>query len=398
MPETVSIQFATTQEEREAVFRQRYRVYAQEMGVYRNSADHQQKLLQDGFDASGRLLYASLDGEVAASLRIHMGADGPLPEPYQIVYDLERFAAQVPAEGIGIVTRYVVDPQHRGSAASFRLMVGCCDLLLQQRVQLVFLACSPHLINLYLAMGFRTYTRNFNDSDVGIVVPMVLLGNDLDHLRRIKSPLWSRLSRHAEGAGAAGSGAPVPSLDSTVTSEHLQPGEFWAQVHALLTEQSHGRRHIFDGLNEEQTHILLDKGHLIECSFGELIIKKGSRSSGMYIIMSGVAEACDDDGRVLSTMGHGEVFGEIAFLLESPRAANVRAASDRVQILSTDERTLRQIVEASPATAAKFLLNLSRALCLRLISLQARSSVSEEESFAPPVSATICNPESTHHP
>lgn len=397
MPEAVTIQFATTPEEREAVFRLRYRVYAQEMGVYRTSADHEHKLLQDGFDATGRLLSASVDGVVVASLRMHTGADGPLPEPYTIVYDLERFAGQAPASEMGIVTRYVVDPEHRGSAASFRLMVACCDLLLQQRVHLVFLACAPHLINLYLAMGFRTYTRNFNDPDVGVVVPMVLFGSDIDYLKRIKSPLWTRLSRHADATAVAGSGSLTPSFNSTVTSEHAQPGEFWAQVHALLTEQSQGRRHIFDGLTGEQTQVLLDKGHLIECSRGELILKKGSRSSGMFIIMSGVVEARDDDGRILSTMGHGEVFGEMAFLLESPRAANVCAASDRVQILSTDERTLRQIVEAAPATAAKFLLNLSRALCLRLIGLQARSLVTEEESFAPATSPAP-NADSTLRP
>src|SRR6476659_218201 len=109
MPEPATIQLAATPAEREAVFRQRYRVYAKEMGVYRTKADHEQKLLQDGFDSTGRLLYASVNGEVAASLRIHSGADGPLPEPYGIVYDLKRFAGSVPPEAMAVVTRYVVD-------------------------------------------------------------------------------------------------------------------------------------------------------------------------------------------------------------------------------------------------------------------------------------------------
>ena len=370
------IRFAETPEEREAVFRQRYRIYTEEMGVYRSSADHERKQLSDANDATGRLLYTSEGNEIVAAIRIHTGTGAPFPEAFKTVYDLRRFAPPVPYSEMAILTRFLVNSGHRGSSISFRLMAACHDFLLSQGIHMVFVACAPHLINLYLALGFRTYTRNFNDPDVGFVVPMVLLARDIEYLKRIKSPLLSKLTRIVPVSEADTSLRPAPPLASAVKSEHTHQQEYWSQVFGLLSEQSAGRHHIFDGLSAEQTHLVLTKGHLIECSMGELIIKKGATSTGMFIIMSGNVEV-RDDGEVLATLGKGEVLGEMAFLLASPRSADVYAVSEGVRILSTDEKTLRQLVETEPTAAAKFLLNLSKSLCLRLLALRARSSVAQ---------------------
>jgi predicted GNAT family N-acyltransferase len=368
------IRFAETPEEWEAIFRQRYRIYAEEMGVYRSSADHERKQLSDANDATGRLLYASEGNEIVASIRIHANTIAPFPEAFRAVYDLGRFAQTVPYDEMGILTRFLVDPSHRGSSASFRLIAACHDFLLSQGVHMVFIACAPHLINLYLALGFRTYTRNFNDADVGFVVPMVLHGGDTEYLKSIKSPLFSKLTRIVACSDLDASLRPVPLLASAVKSERADEQEYWSRVFGLLNEQSTGRHQIFDDLSAEETQVLLTKGHLIECSMGELIIKKGATSTGMFIIMSGTVEV-RVEGKVLATLGKGEVLGEMAFLLGSPRSADVYAASDGVRILSTDEKTMRQLVDTEPGAAAQFLLNLSKSLCLRLLALQARSSV-----------------------
>jgi CRP-like cAMP-binding protein/predicted GNAT family N-acyltransferase len=372
------IRFAETPAELEAVFRQRYRIYTQEMGVYRSSADHERKQLSDANDATGRLLYASEGNEIVAAIRIHTGTI-PFPEAFKTVYDLGRFAARIPYQEMAILTRFLVDSSHRGSSTSFQLMAACHDFLLSQGIHIVFVACAPHLINLYLALGFRTYTRNFNDPDVGFVVPMVLIARDIEYLKRIKSPLLSKLTRIVPVPEEDANSHLVRPLASAVKSEHADKQEYWSQVFGLLSEQGAGQHHILDGLSAEQAHLLLTKGHLIECSLGELIIKKGTTSTGMFIIMSGTVEVRDGE-EVLATLGEGEVLGEMAFLLASPRSADVYAVSEGVQILSTDEKTLRQLVETEPKAAAQFLLNLSKSLCLRLLALRARPAVPQTEA------------------
>jgi CRP-like cAMP-binding protein/predicted GNAT family N-acyltransferase len=368
------IRFAETPEEREAIFRQRFRIYAEEMGVYRSSADHARKQLSDANDATGRLLYAAMGTEVVASIRIHGGVNASIPEGFVTVYDLGRFTPAAPYAEMGIVTRFLVDARHRASSISFRLMAACYDYLVNQGVHLVFVACAPHLINLYLALGFRTYTHNFNDPDVGFVVPMVLFGRDTEYLKKIRSPLLAKVIDKIVPTGGTVPAGASAALESVVQSEVTEEQEYWSQVFGLLSEQSEGRHGILDGLSGEQTHSLLSKGHLIECSKGDLIIKKGATSTGMHIIMSGTVEV-RDGCQVVATLGKGEILGEMAFLLASPRSADVYAASDDVQILSTDEKTLRELVDTEPAIAARFLLNLSKSLCLRLVAMRARSSV-----------------------
>jgi CRP-like cAMP-binding protein len=62
------------------------------------------------------------------------------------------------------------------------------------------------------------------------------------------------------------------------------------------------------------------------------------------------------------------MFGEFAMLLHTRRTADVYAAGDRVRLLVLDERTLQRLLASRAELAAKFLLNLSRSLALRLLS------------------------------
>ena len=67
----------------------------------------------------------------------------------------------------------------------------------------------------------------------------------------------------------------------------------------------------------------------------------------------------------------GEMFGEFAMLLHTRRTADVYAAGKRVRFLVLDERTLQRLLASRPELAAKFLLNLSKSLALRLLARSA---------------------------
>jgi CRP/FNR family transcriptional regulator len=70
---------------------------------------------------------------------------------------------------------------------------------------------------------------------------------------------------------------------------------------------------------------------------------------------------------VIAVLSAGDVFGEMAFLLERPRSRDVYAATDGVRILSLSEAKLRQMIKNDPAIAAQLLLNVSKMLCLRIL-------------------------------
>ncbi|MCZ7646768.1 MAG: glucose-6-phosphate dehydrogenase [Planctomycetota bacterium] len=60
---------------------------------------------------------------------------------------------------------------------------------------------------------------------------------------------------------------------------------------------------------------------------GETVIQKGELGKEMYLIARGEVEVLDDAGKVLKTLKDGDLFGEIALLMSTPRTATVRSKS-----------------------------------------------------------------------
>ena len=58
---------------------------------------------------------------------------------------------------------------------------------------------------------------------------------------------------------------------------------------------------------------------------GDMIIRKGTIADRMFFVSKGHAELLSEDGEVLATFTDGSYFGEMALVLERPRAANIRA-------------------------------------------------------------------------
>ena len=75
---------------------------------------------------------------------------------------------------------------------------------------------------------------------------------------------------------------------------------------------------------------------------GELIMREGDEGDTAYMIVSGKCMAfrhADGERENLTTMGPGEVFGEMALLLDEPRAASVEAI-ESATLLVLDKATL----------------------------------------------------------
>ena len=70
-PVRSGVHLAETEEEKRAVYRLRYDVYVEEMGRYRTVADHENRLLVEPEDETGRIFYyATENGEVVGTVRI----------------------------------------------------------------------------------------------------------------------------------------------------------------------------------------------------------------------------------------------------------------------------------------------------------------------------------------
>jgi CRP-like cAMP-binding protein len=69
---------------------------------------------------------------------------------------------------------------------------------------------------------------------------------------------------------------------------------------------------------------------------GQAVFRQGDPADRFYVIETGAADVIGD-GRLVTTLGPGEGFGEIALLRRVPRTAMVRAATDlELQALTCD--------------------------------------------------------------
>jgi serine/threonine-protein kinase len=105
---------------------------------------------------------------------------------------------------------------------------------------------------------------------------------------------------------------------------------------------------------------------------GEVIIREGDVGDAAYMIVSGrcrAFRAVDSGQETLGMMGSGDVFGEMALLLDEPRAASVEAV-DPVTVLVLDKSTMTEGLGIGGWTGA-----LVRALAQRFrdLELQVRS-------------------------
>jgi eukaryotic-like serine/threonine-protein kinase len=117
---------------------------------------------------------------------------------------------------------------------------------------------------------------------------------------------------------------------------------------------------------------------------GQVIIREGDVGDKAYMIVSGKCRAFrtteTGDQETVATMGAGDVFGELALLLEEPRAASVDAV-DRVTVLVLDKKTLQDGLGADGWTGA-----LVRAIAHRFRDLEHtfRQSGLKRHTEAPP--------------
>ncbi len=98
-----------------------------------------------------------------------------------------------------------------------------------------------------------------------------------------------------------------------------------------------------------------------------VILREGDVGDAAYVIVSGTCRAyrqVGDRKEVLATMGAGDVFGEMALLLDEPRAASVEAVTS-VTLLRLDKATMEEGLGVNGWTGA-----LVRALAQRFRALE----------------------------
>jgi CRP-like cAMP-binding protein len=142
-----------------------------------------------------------------------------------------------------------------------------------------------------------------------------------------------------------------------------------------LDEDALGKCTLFRNMTEYQRRKAILISELQEFKQGDLLIEQDTQGRSMYLILTGQAEVVRrDNGQAhqLATLGAGQVFGEIGYIRETRRTADVRARTD-ITALRFDYERLQKDLKYFPNIVAKLNFNISYILGKRLADMVEQS-------------------------
>jgi len=93
---------------------------------------------------------------------------------------------------------------------------------------------------------------------------------------------------------------------------------------------------------------------------GQVIFSEGDKGDKMYVIRSGEVEV-ERDGKIVETLAGGGIFGEMALIDGSPRAATARAKT-ACEVAPITEKTFLFLVHETPFFAIAVMRSLANRL------------------------------------
>ncbi len=345
----------------ERMYRFRYRVYVEELGLTDN-ADHEHRLLSDVYDQCSHS-YAIVDGkEILGSLRLILLSE--VPDPAPLIHRF-RMGPAVDAFGLGAIcttSRFILNPRLQHGTIIYRLMKVAYEAGRARGIRLNYGDCSAHLVPFYEHLGYRLYSSGYNDSDYGYKVPILMLG-DRARFKRVRSLLACLVAKEGTDAPVvAWFSETYPNYPDTESAAFLPKGEFLERLKTRWNGDPLDGIYLLHHLTKETATCLLAHATILKYDPGNWIQRKGERDTALYTLLSGTA------GPVSRHQGStpdchpylpGDSIGRRAFLSNQAATVTIEAKSPCL-VLVVPADSLRQTLSKNAALEAIVKRNLGR--------------------------------------
>jgi GNAT superfamily N-acetyltransferase len=363
---TESLVTVATEEQRALCDRLAYEVYCEEMGILREDADHEHRVVRSTLLDQCHVLCALHGGDLVGTVSILTGdPETGFPPEYERDYDIPRYAAVVPRTRMVITLRFVVREQYRSTVLPFRMITELGRYAISQGALLAFCDCQPNLLKLYQELGFSACAPVFDVPGFGVMVPLLLCFGEVARLRAIRSPLVRQFPGVKDDPELAAKVRDLLPVEMPAATLADSDGELWSALYGVLSGSAN-EASVFAGFAESELTSFLERGRILSCQGGQQVIVEGQAVRTAFVVIEGAVEVRFRN-QTLARVEAGGLVGEFAFLLNSRRTADVFAAAERVRLLVLDESLLQRLLAAHPDLAARFFLNVSKALALRLL-------------------------------
>lgn len=152
--------------------------------------------------------------------------------------------------------------------------------------------------------------------------------------------------------------------------QHLRLATVWDIVALQLDREVLVRCPLFQGMSPYQTKKVVLLSQMQDFDDGEIVIEKGSRSSGMYVVLKGEAQVQFTRGELqldLDNLKPGDVFGEIGFSGDDIERTATVLAAEAMTVVRIDAAGAKKGLRFYPRIAARLHQNISNILGQRLV-------------------------------
>jgi CRP-like cAMP-binding protein len=147
------------------------------------------------------------------------------------------------------------------------------------------------------------------------------------------------------------------------------------QEMSVLSSSKHGLVY----LTANDWALIADKASRVQFKKGLALVHRGIKADGVYLVVKGSARVQIPAQPKATTIGPGEICGEMSLLEDAPASAGVVAEED-LEAYHLDRATLEALFELFPHLASRFYRSLAKNLSRRLRDLIGYSSVPSAEA------------------
>lgn len=357
------IRIATTQQEKEAIFRFRYQIYVEEMEKSVEHADYKNHILYDAMDDFSTILYALSDeSKIIGTLRVTFAPAEKFPQEIAEIFHMsvfESICGENNSKQLALSTKLAVQSEYRNSTILYLLLAKAYEIARQKKIQFNFGGANSCMLPLYEQMGYRQYTKNFTDPGYGLLIPLVMVIEDIEHFRAVHSPFY-RLGRNLPNNPLAARlfEEKFPSAVQTLNSQLATKEDIWLTVSHFLRRPPTKGIVLFEGLSNEEAASLLHCGAIFSCSTGDCIINPGEHSNELFILLSGNLLRKTDTGA--SFLYKGQSFGGTALIQTSKLFLDKISALTDSSIFVLPNTAFQRFSQKHPKAALCLLTNLKQ--------------------------------------
>ena len=147
--------------------------------------------------------------------------------------------------------------------------------------------------------------------------------------------------------------------------QHLRLATVWDIVGLQLDRNVLINCPLFKGMSPYATKKVVLLSAVRDFDKGDVIIEKGTRSSGMYVVLKGEGQVQFEQGDVrldIDNLKPGDVFGEIGFSGEDVERTATVVAAEPMTVVQLDAEGTRKGLRFYPRIASRLHQNISNIL------------------------------------